>query len=317
MNTPWLSVGILGLSFGLTTPVQANATLFSLSTVGDSLTSFDDFRFGNPAMSSVSHLFTFVPAQGGGASYSGEAAGSALAGRFSLFAHGSGNTFGVNGGELGQFGAGGRTIVDFHDELMVPGTGSGTIVVPWHVDGLVDISATGRTRLDFPTVRFSVFFCQSIATGSSTGGSGCTGGGVEDFFASTDFDKTYNLTYKIQRGVLTSLNTTFELRASSGAGLAAAALADFTHTGLQQPASVFDSNGNLLDVEITAASGLDYRNPQAAVIPLPASLPLFLATLSIIGFKLRRPGASAVDGVNQDGRRTRLLSRPTAETAQR
>ncbi len=61
------------------------------------------------------------------------------------------------------------------------------------------------------------------------------------------------------------------------------------HTGLQQPASVYDSNHNLiLNPTITAASGVDYLNPQLSAVPAPASLGLLVTSLMGLGWRARR-----------------------------
>ena len=295
MNTTWLHSGVTGLLlFVSSITVQAAPTIYSWSRAcagGINPSCSDDYRYGDPATSSVSRPEILVLPTGG-YSYSAEASASALGNRFSLFAHAGGGTFGpdtANAGGVGQYGMTANAQVQYHDEVLIPGFGVGTLIVPWHIVGAFDISATSGDPYA-PGASFGVSFCQSIPGGSGVGGVACGGGGTENFHSSTAYDDTLLLAYKVERGMSYALNTTFNLGVASGAGLAAAASADFLHTGLMQAASFYDANSVLVpDVVIIAASGINYLDPQApSTVPLPPSLALFAPALVGLGRWRRR-----------------------------
>ena len=288
MNMPWLRLGLPGLLLlASTTSVQAAALIYSFSNAcanGFYPECTSDYRYGNPATSSVIRGESYIPPGGGGYNYAAEAAATGVPAGFGLYARAGGGTFAPNfAGGPGQFGMSASAQIQYHDEVNVPGSGFGTILVPWHITGGFGIPATSGAPYA-PGANFGVSFCQSIKTGNSSGGLGCTGGGTQSFTSSTTYDMTLLLQYFIEFGVDYSLNTTFALGVGSGAGLAVAAVADFFHTGLQQPASVYDSNGNLMpDALIVSASGVDYRNPQA--VPVPASLVLLGSGILGLGWR--------------------------------
>lgn len=294
MNLSIWRLGALALALlASCASAQAAAYIYSYSSAcggGSSPQCTDDVHFGDPARSSASRADSFVPASGdGGYNYSAETSGAAVATGFALFAHAGGSTYGLNGsGGTATFGMSATTLIEYHDEVTVAGSGFGTLLIPWHVTGAFDIGAISAGHY-VPNASFGVPFCQSIVTGNNSGGSGCAGGGSTSFTSPSAYDSTFMLAYAIQFGVTYSLNTRFVLSVGSGAGLVSAAAADFTHTGLQQPASVYDSQGALIpDALISAASGMDYRNPQANSVPIPASLALFGSAVVGLGWTGRR-----------------------------
>jgi hypothetical protein len=265
---------------------QAASTIYTISTVctrGGNATCTQDGRYGN---SSISRNDTYIPPPDSpypdnGWNYVAEARAAANAASFALFGQASGNSFANPiAGPLGMEAA---AQVFYHDEVTVAGAGTGTIVVPWHITGAFDVFATSG-GLYTPGASFGATFCQSIPVGQNTGGTGCTGGGSQVFTTSSSYDQVLLLEYAINFGVAYSLNTTFSLSVISGAGLTVGMTGDFSHTGLQQAALVYDSNHNLLlNPEITAASGVDYLNPQASVVPAPPAVWLLATGLAGLG----------------------------------
>jgi hypothetical protein len=163
------------------------------------------------------------------------------------------------------------------------GTGQGTFRLPFLVDGAVNVSTSAGALFGFT-------FCQSIATGSPTGGIGCEVNGLpaffndsppNDFFVSSapSFSKLYNLDFHLPFGIFYDLNFTVTL-ASNAFGPIASSSADFSRTGLAQPAQVFDQFGNLLpNATIIAQSGFNYADPQFSSVPEPGCLLLMGAGL--------------------------------------
>jgi len=290
MSIPDVRPGATVLALLLLAPAAHSAsTLYSFSNAcgnGYSPNCTSDYRFGDPAVSSVSRPESYSSPGGGGYNYGAEARAAANSSDFALYALAGGGTFEPNyAGGPGQFGMSATAQVQYHDEVTIAGSGFGTIVVPWRASGSFDIYATSGDPYA-PAGNFGVPFCQSIVTGNNSGGMGCTGGGTDTFSASTGYDRVWLLEYVVQFGVTYSLNTTFNLAVGSGVGLTVGATADFSHTGLQQAASVHDSYHNLVaNPVITAASGVDYLNPQVSSVPALASLGL-LAT-GILGIAWR------------------------------
>lgn len=282
-----MRLGTLGiLLLGFATAAQSASTIYTISTIctrGGNATCTQDQRYGN---SSISGGNSYVPPPGSpypdnGWNYVAEARAAADAASFALFGQASGNSFATPiAGPLGMEAA---AQVFYHDEVTVAGAGSGTIVVPWHITGAFDVFATSG-GLYTPGASFGATFCQSIPVGSGSGGRGCTGGGSQVFTTSSVYDQVLYLTYAIDFGIPYSLNTTFSLSVVSGAGLTVGMTGDFSHTGLQQAALVYDSNNNLIvNPEITAASGIDYLNPQASVVPAPPAAWLLATGLAGLG----------------------------------
>ena len=300
MNVMMMRLWILGMVLlGCGTTAQSAATIYTRSIVcsraigGD--TCDEDARYGN---SSISRSNTYVPPPGSpypnsGWNYAAEARAAVDPVSFGLYGRAAGNSFAEP--IAGPLGMSGSAIVEYHDEVRVAGSGTGTIVVPWHVTGAFDVVAETIGATYTPAGAFGVSFCQSIPVGAATGGRSCTGGSQDIFRADGLYDKTLMLAYPINFNQDFSLNTTFVLQAISGASLASGMVGDFSHTGLQQAALVYDSNGNLvLNPVITAASGVDYLNPQASAVPAPPAVWLLGTALAGLGGRrwLRRKGTS-------------------------
>lgn len=277
---------------GCASATQAASTISTASIVcsryvgGD--TCEEDGRFGD---SSISRENKFLQPPGSAFpdnawNYVAEARAAAVPGSFALFGQASGNSFANP--IVGPLGMSASAIVSFHDEVIVAGNGPGTIVVPWHVTGGFDVFATSG-GIYTPGASFGVTFCQSIPVGAGSGGRGCTGGGSQGFKDTGSYDQTLLLEYAINLGQSVALNTTFVLGVYSGAGLAVGMTGDFSHTGLQQRARVYDSNHNeVLNPVITAASGLDYLNPQASAVPAPAAVWLLGTAVAGLGGRMWR-----------------------------
>lgn len=303
MNMLSLRLGLPGLLL-LVSTASADSYINSYSFVcpnGESPSLFDgscgldyrlEYRYGPAASSSVSRRNFYLPSGGGGYDYLAEAAAVGAPNSFGLFSSASGISYTTAHQYSGMYAV---AQVQYHDEVTLPGTGFGKLLVPWRIMGNFDITAISgaAAALSRPYGYFGVSFCQSIRTGYSAGGLGCAGGGVQNFTTSTAYDMIFPLMYDIEFGVNYSLNTTFKLGVGSGMGVGSGlivggAVADFSRTGLQQPASVYDSNGNLLpNAVIISASGVNYRNPQA--IPVPAAAWLFgSGLLGLIGIARRK-----------------------------
>ena len=287
-------LGILGIALlGCATTAQSASTIYTRSIVcsraigGD--TCDEDARYGN---SSISRNDKNTNPDFGW-NYAAEARAAADPVSFGLYGRAAGNSFAEP--IAGPLGMSGSAIVEYHDEVRVAGSGTGTIVVPWRVTGAFDVVAETIGATYTPVGAFGVTFCQSIPVGAATGGRSCTGGSQDIFRADGIYDKVLMLAYPINFDQDFSLNTTFVLQAISGASLASGMEGDFSHTGLQQAALVYDSNGNLvLNPVITAASGVDYLNPQASAVPAPPAVWLLGTALAGLGGRrwLRRKGTS-------------------------
>jgi hypothetical protein len=273
----------------------ATIQLLSISCAGDGAGNSNgqncnrDLHTGSlPQASSTSRTF-IQSTSSGGANLAAENNAFASFGGFAMFSF-AGAT--LTGDLVGRaFGATGSSLVRYTDTLNIPGTGTGTLRVPWRVDGGIDTFETNAAggasvSLGFP-------FCQSFRTATSTGASGCTRSrgntlGSEVFTVDTAYDELWFLDFAFEFGVDYTFITDFALGAGAGGTLGSSAQADFTHTGEMQPVQVFDSLGNLIaNPTIVAESGLNYLDPQAAVPPDPEPTPTFEpATASVLGFGL-------------------------------
>jgi len=268
---------ILGMVLlGCGTTAQSEATSYTRSIVcsralgGDTCEEAAGYDNSN-----ISRTNTYVPPPtepDTGWNYAAEASAVGDPVSFGLYGRAAGNSFGVP--ISGPTGMSGNAIVEHHDEVNVSGSGTGFIVVPWHITGAFDVTAETIGTTYGPGGAFGVSFCQSIpVVGPGNNGQACRGGSQDTFSADAIYDKVQMLEYAITFGEDISLNTTFALQAISGASLASGMVGDFSHTGLQQAALVYDSNRNLvLNPVITAASGVDYLNPQGGVVTAPAAV---------------------------------------------
>jgi hypothetical protein len=287
-----LRLGTLALALlGCATAAQAASTIYTRSYVCSRAIGGDTCeQAAGYGSSSISRNNTFVPPPGSpypdsGWNYTAEARVAADAASFGAFAQASGSSLGTP--IAGPLGMSGTAQVEYHDELTIAGAGPGFIVVPWHLTGAFDVFAVSGGAYGTPGGSIGTSFCQSILVGANTGGRGCTGGAQDVVHASGPYDRVLLLEYAIDFGVAYSLNTTFSLNATSGAGLTVGITSDFSHTGTQQAALVYDANHNLvLNPEITAASGVDYLNPQASVVPAPPAI--WLLATGLVGLGGRR-----------------------------
>jgi hypothetical protein len=245
---------------------------FAASAFGSSVTSvssvtgpsgtYTDSGYGrpNPGESSVSHGYIFVNPNGS-YNYGSEAAGAGAFGWFSLFTFAGGTESGN-----AQVYVSSRTQMYYSDSITVSGgTGVGTVRIPFLVDGGVSLATSSGALFGFT-------FCQSIPTGSPTGGVGCSVNGLPAYFndqppnvaflsSAPIFSQLFNLDFPVPFGVPYDLNFTVTLQ-SGAAGPIGSSTADFAHTGIAQPAQVFDALGTLIpNATIVAQSGFDYFAP--------------------------------------------------------
>jgi hypothetical protein len=171
----------------------------------------------------------------------------------------------------------------YNDSITVSGgTGLGTVRIPFLVEGSVTLATSSSARFGFT-------FCQSIPTGSPTGGVACSVNGqppydndqppnVHFLGSAPNFSQLFNLDFVVPFGVPYDLNFTVTLQSGAG-GLVASSTADFSHTGLAQPAQVFDQFGTLIpNATIVAQSGFDYLAP----VPEPDALLLSSAAMLVL-----------------------------------
>jgi hypothetical protein len=245
---------------------------FAASAFGSSVTSvssvtgpsgtYSDSGYGrpDPGVSSVSHGYILVDPNGS-FNYGSEASGAGAFGWFSLFTFAGGTESGN-----AQVYVSARTEMYYSDSITVSGgTGVATVRIPFLVDGGVNL-ATSSSAL------FGFTFCQSIPTGSPTGGVGCSVNGLPAYFndqppnvsflsSAPSFSQLFNLDFRVPFGVPYDLNFTVTLQ-SGAAGPIGSSTADFSHTGIAQPAQVFDEFGTLIpNATIVAQSGFDYFAP--------------------------------------------------------
>ncbi len=252
------------------TAAAFGSSVNSLSKVEGVSGPYYDSGSGDPAKSSVSHADINVFPDGG-IDYGGQAAGIGEFGKFSLYTFAGGSASGFY--EKTAFMTS-TSQMFYSDSLTVTGgTGEATLRIPFLVDGSVNLENLAGALFGFT-------FCQSIPTGSPTGGQGCEVNGMPAFFNSKPpnayfarsaptYSQLFNLDFHVPFGVQSDLNFTVTLN-STAAGQIASAAADFSRTGIAQPAQVFDQSGNLVpDAVIAAQSGFNYANPQFASVPEP------------------------------------------------
>jgi hypothetical protein len=222
----------------------------------------------------------------GSFNYGGEAAAGAAFGRFSLFTFAGG----TESGDAHVFVIS-RSQVYYSDSVTVSGgTGIGTVRIPFLVDGSVNLATSSGAGFGFT-------FCQSIPTGSPSGGVGCAVNGLPAYFndqppnvaflsSAPAFSQLFNLDFPVPFGVQQDLNFTVTLQ-SSAAGPVGSSTADFSQTGIAQPAQVFDQSGTLIpNATIVAASGFDYF----AAVPEPGGV--VLAGTGLLLLLTQRKGAA-------------------------
>ena len=225
----------------------------------------EDARYGN---SSISRSNSYVSPPGSpfpnpGWNYGAEARTVADAVSFGAFAGASGSTYeGSLGGPLGMNAS---ALVYYHDEVTVAGSGSGTIVVPWHIVGAFDVFATSGGYYGTPGGSIGVNFCQSIPVGAASGGRACTGGVQDIFHTSASYDQVLLLEYVIDFGVSYALNTTFGLGVASGSGLAVGITGDFSHTARDCSRPHWSTTATIIgDSESGDHCGLGCSTPEPA-----------------------------------------------------
>lgn len=275
------AISALLISSAFTAPAFGSS-VYSVSRVdGPTGTLYATGSGLTPGQSSLSHQYALVGPDGG-YNYGTEAEGAGAIGWFSLF------TF-AGGSETGDAHAhvSARTDMYYNDSITVSGgTGVGRVRIPFLVEGSVNLATSS-------TARFGFTFCQSIPTGSPTGGVGCSVDGLPAYDndqppnvtflgSAPDFSQVFNLDFVVPFGVPYDLNFTVTLHSGAG-GLVASSTADFSHTGLAQPAQVFDQFGNLLpNATIVAQSGFDYFEP----VPEPSAV--LLSSTAMLALLTRR-----------------------------
>ena len=245
------------ISSAFTAPAFGSS-VYSVSRVdGPGGTFYATGEGATPGQSSVSHGYIEVFPTGS-FNYGTEAEGAGAFGRFSLFTFAGGSQT----GDAHVF-VSSRSDMYYNDSITVSGgTGLGTVRIPFLVEGSVTLATSSSARFGFT-------FCQSIPTGSPTGGVACSVNGqppydndqppnVAFLSSAPNFSQLFNLDFAVPFGVPYDLNFTVTLHSGAG-GLVASSTADFSHTGIAQPAQVFDALGTLIpNATIVAASGFDY-----------------------------------------------------------
>ena len=188
-------------SSALAAPAFGSSVYAATQVAGPTGTFYDSgLGTAHPGTSSVSHGFIRVD-PGGSFNYGGEAAAGGAFGTFSLFAFAGG----TESGDAQVFVAS-RSEVYYSDSITVSGgTGIGTVRIPFLVDGSVSLATSSGASFGFT-------FCQSIPTGSPTGGVGCLVNGLPAYFndqppnvaflsSAPAFSQLFNLDFPVPFGV--------------------------------------------------------------------------------------------------------------------
>jgi hypothetical protein len=261
----------------------AASSVYSFSRVSLPSGLYDDYRFGDPAISSVSHSDLNVVSDGG-INYGAQVQANATYGRFSLFTFAGGSG---TGSYQNIAYSRGQAQINYSDTITVPaGLGSVVVRIPFQVSGSVSVSTNASSFFGFT-------FCQAA---SSSGGFGCLVNGLPAFFNGQapnvlftannfNYSQLFNLDFPVQAGVPTDFNFTV-IQNSYAYGLMASSTADFSHTGVAQAAQVFNQSGDLLsNVVLTSQSGFNYNNPQSSTTPEPGALILASVGLTLFGVR--------------------------------
>jgi hypothetical protein len=255
----------------------------------------------SPAVSSAE---TTVPGTGN--------AGSSLTTGFGFFKGSSAINLDTNLGFFSQDGFG-RSEGDWVDTLTFSGSGSATLVIPFHLTGAVDTTYSftdmGGTASPLVTTDmvfgFTYFNARNdgvtIGDGSADikDPNGATNWGY-DWQSSASVDKTLYIYLPVLLGA--GHTNRFDLRFLVGAEtmyqsfqngvsgqLITTALTDFADTGVFMPGKLFDANGNEITETMQSDSGFSYLGAPAVAAPEPSSLVESMCGLLGLGLFLGIP----------------------------
>jgi hypothetical protein len=207
---------------------------------------------------------------------------------------------------------------DWVDTFSLSGTGSGTLVIPFRLTGSVDSSYSftdlggGVTPSVMTQLAFGFYFWSVKNDGVIVGDGSADikdANGVSKSQFTWQSPGAVDETLYIYIPVLLGADHTnrfdirFELLAETqfqnfGTGafgnLKTSALADFSDTGVLQPAKLYDANGNLITATIASESGFDYVGaPPVASVPESSSLSGLACGFLLLGLLARLRAAKS------------------------
>jgi len=204
----------------------------------------------------------------------------------------------------------------FEDQLIIGGgTGSGTMIIPLHLTGAVSMVFSTPPAGQPDWFAHEAGFSFACSTFGLMGGVASCGGSNISFLqghAQIVFDhpqtvnRTFPLTipftfgqeFILERDVMVSAGLVAPFFTCDGCSYGGTVIADFSHTGLWDPAIVMDASGHVVsNPTILSLSGLDYLNPAGpgpAAVPEPSTLALICGAGIAIGVwrVVRWPGAA-------------------------